>query len=37
MLCGLGLLVVSILMMIKANSGEEYALPVIGDMAKKWL
>jgi uncharacterized membrane protein len=37
MLVGLGLLVVSILMMIKANSGEEFALPVIGDMAKKWL
>ena len=30
------LLVVSILMMIKANGGEEYQLPVIGEMAKKW-
>jgi uncharacterized membrane protein len=26
----------AILMMIKANGGEEYELPVIGEMAKKW-
>ena len=33
---GLGLFGVSILMMIKANGGEQFALPVVGDMAKKW-
>jgi uncharacterized membrane protein len=25
-----------ILMMVKANGGEEFLLPVIGEMAKKW-
>lgn len=33
---GLGLLGVSILLMIKANGNEEFQLPVIGEMAKKW-
>ena len=33
---GLAFLVVFIIMMIKANSGEEYQLPVIGEMARKW-
>jgi len=31
-----GLLIVSIFMMIKANGGEEFQLPMIGEMAKKW-
>ena len=34
---GVGLLVAVIFMMIKANNNEEYALPVIGDMAKQWV
>ncbi len=33
---GLGLLVVSIVLMVKVNSGQELVLPVIGEMAKKW-
>lgn len=33
---GLGVLAVSIYMMIKAYGGEETALPVIGEMARKW-
>jgi uncharacterized membrane protein len=37
MVVGVGLLVVLILMLIKANSGEEYVLPVIGEMARKWV
>ena len=35
-LIGIGFLGIAILMMIKANGGEEYELPVIGEMAKKW-
>jgi uncharacterized membrane protein len=33
---GIGLLIVSILLMIKANGNEEFQLPFIGEMAKKW-
>ena len=33
----IGLGVVMILMMIKANAGEEFALPVIGPMARGWV
>ena len=29
-------LVVLIMMMIKANSGEQYSLPMIGELAAKW-
>jgi uncharacterized membrane protein len=36
MVVGLGLLALSILLMIKANSGEELELPVIGPMARQW-
>lgn len=36
LLLGLGVLVLLIILMIKANSGEELSLPVIGEMAKKW-
>jgi uncharacterized membrane protein len=36
MVIGVGFLGLSIFMMIKANGGEEFALPVIGDMARKW-
>lgn len=36
MLLGLAILAVLIIMMIKANGGEEFQLPVIGEMAKKW-
>jgi uncharacterized membrane protein len=35
-LIAIGFLGVAILLMIKANGGEEYELPVIGEMAKKW-
>jgi uncharacterized membrane protein len=35
-LIGIGFLGLAILLMIKANGGEEYELPVIGEMAKKW-
>jgi uncharacterized membrane protein len=34
---GLALLGLMILMMIKANNNEEFKLPIIGDMAAKWL
>ena len=37
MVVGLGLLAVQILLMIKANNNEEFKLPVIGDMAAKWV
>jgi uncharacterized membrane protein len=37
MVIGVGLLAVLILMLIKANSGEEFALPVVGEMARKWV
>jgi uncharacterized membrane protein len=33
---GLACLAVQIILMIKANGGEEYELPVIGEMARKW-
>ncbi len=36
MLIGVGILGLSVLLMIKANGGEEFQLPVIGEMAKKW-
>ena len=36
LLCGVGLIGASIFLMIKANGNEEYMLPVIGEMAKKW-
>lgn len=35
-LLGLAFLAVSIILMIKANNGEEFELPVIGEMARKW-
>jgi uncharacterized membrane protein len=35
-LIGVGLLGISIFLMIKANGNEEFELPVIGEMAKKW-
>jgi len=31
------LMAVSVILLIKANSGEEFALPVIGEMARKWV
>jgi uncharacterized membrane protein len=34
---GIGLLGLTILLMIKANGGEEFALPVIGPMARGWV
>jgi uncharacterized membrane protein len=37
MVVGLGLLAVDVLMMIKANSGEEFELPVVGPMARQWV
>ncbi len=37
MIVGLGLLALSILLMIKANNGEEMELPVIGPMARQWV
>jgi uncharacterized membrane protein len=36
LLVGVGFLGLAIFLMIKANGGEEYELPVIGEMAKKW-
>lgn len=36
MVVGVGFLGLSIFMMIKANSGEQFELPVIGEMARKW-
>jgi uncharacterized membrane protein len=36
-LVGLGVLGLMILMMIKANAGEELELPVIGPMARQWV
>lgn len=36
MLLGLAFLAVLIILMVKANGGEEFELPVIGEMAKKW-
>ena len=37
MVVGLGLLAVDVLIMIKANSGEEFELPVVGPMARQWV
>ncbi len=34
---GLALLALAIFMMIKANAGEEFELPVIGPMARQWV
>jgi uncharacterized membrane protein len=36
-LVGLGLLALVIFMMIKANGGEEYELPMIGKTARQWV
>jgi uncharacterized membrane protein len=36
LLLGLAFLAVLIILMIKANGGEEYELPMIGEMARKW-
>jgi uncharacterized membrane protein len=36
LLLGLAFLAVLIILMIKANGGEEFELPVIGEMARKW-
>lgn len=36
MLLGLAILALLIVLMIKANGGEEYELPLIGEMARKW-
>ena len=36
-LVGLGLLGLVIFLMIKANAGEEYELPVIGKQARQWV
>jgi uncharacterized membrane protein len=36
LLIGLGVLALLIICMMKANSGQEYELPVIGEMARKW-
>ena len=37
MVAGVGFLVVAILLMVKANSGEEFELPAIGPMARQWV
>ncbi len=37
MVVGIGYMVVAIMMMIKAFQGEYYKLPVIGDMAEKYI
>ncbi len=37
MVVGLGLLALDVLMMIKANGGEELELPVIGKLARQWV
>jgi len=36
LLVGVGFLGMSIFLMIKANGNEEFELPVIGPMARKW-
>ena|SRR5260370_37396996 len=36
LLLAVGLLGISIFLMIKANGGEEFSLPMIGEMASKW-
>jgi uncharacterized membrane protein len=37
MVVGLGFLGLTIFLMIKANSGEEYELPTLGRMARQWV
>ena len=37
MVLGVGLLAVSVFLMIKANAGEEFELPVIGPIARNWV
>ena len=37
MLIGVALMAVVIVMMIKANSGEEFELPVVGPLARQWV
>jgi uncharacterized membrane protein len=37
LLIGVALLGLAILLMVKANAGEEYELPVIGKMARQWV
>jgi uncharacterized membrane protein len=37
LLIGVALLGLAILLMVKANGGEEYELPVIGKMARQWV
>jgi uncharacterized membrane protein len=37
MVVGVGFLGVTIFLMIKANGGEEFELPVIGPMARQWV
>lgn len=37
MVVGLALMAVVIVMMIKANSGEEFELPVVGPLARQWV
>lgn len=34
---GVGFLALTVLLMIKANSGEEFELPVAGPMARQWV
>ena len=36
LLLAVGLLGVSIFLMVKANGGEQFSLPMIGEMASKW-
>jgi uncharacterized membrane protein len=36
-LIGLGVFALVVLLMIKANAGEEFELPVIGKMARQWV
>ena len=37
MVVGVAFLVMAVFMMIKANGGEEFELPVIGPMARQWV
>jgi uncharacterized membrane protein len=37
MVVGFGLLALDVVLMIKANSNEEFELPVIGPMARQWV
>lgn len=36
LILGLGILALAILLMVKAYGGQEFQLPVIGEMARKW-